>query len=131
MFCIVILNVEIFNILSFRKRLQVLLLSHPRRLVRDTARFRGLCPHRPRALAQLAAEELGYALGFRESGVPIIFSADQRITETTIIRCFRQTQMAHTSVGSRSSAVNIFCSQKHAIAEIFNRLLSFVALFCF
>ena len=39
--------------------LAVLQLSHPRRLIRDTSRWRGLCPHRPRALRVLAEEQLG------------------------------------------------------------------------
>lgn len=37
----------------------VLLLSHPRRAVRDTSRYKVLCPHRPKSLADLAASELG------------------------------------------------------------------------
>ena len=39
--------------------LSVLLLSHPKHLVRDTAKFKGLCPDRPRSLKNLAAEVLG------------------------------------------------------------------------
>lgn len=39
--------------------LSALQLSHPRRLTRDTSRWKGLCPHRPRALRVLAEEELG------------------------------------------------------------------------
>jgi RNA exonuclease 4 len=37
---------------------QVLLFTHPRKMCRDTAYYTPLCPHRPRALKQLAAEEL-------------------------------------------------------------------------
>lgn len=40
--------------------LQVLLLSHPKHLLRDTSKFKGLCPDgRPRSLKNLALEVLG------------------------------------------------------------------------
>ena len=39
--------------------LAVLQLSHPRHLIRDTSRWKGLCPTRPRALRVLAEEQLG------------------------------------------------------------------------
>ena len=39
--------------------LAVLLLSHPRASLRDTARWKRLCPDRPRALKVLAKEHLG------------------------------------------------------------------------
>ena len=42
--------------------LAALQLSHPRRLTRDTSRWKGLCPHRPRALRVLAEEQLGVAV---------------------------------------------------------------------
>lgn len=38
--------------------LQVLLLSHPKHLIRDTAYYRRLCPDRPKSLKSLAAEFL-------------------------------------------------------------------------
>ena len=42
--------------------LAVLQLSHPRHLTRDTSRWKGLCPHRPRALRVLAEEQLGVSV---------------------------------------------------------------------
>lgn len=42
--------------------LQALLLSHPKHLVRDTARYKGLCPDRPRSLKKLVAEVLGQSI---------------------------------------------------------------------
>ncbi len=38
---------------------EVMLLSHPRQKIRDTSRYKPLCPQRPRALKALASEELG------------------------------------------------------------------------
>ena len=43
---------------SVQHDLDVLFLSHPHQQTRDTAWYKGLCPHRPRALKTLAAEEL-------------------------------------------------------------------------
>ena len=42
--------------------LAALQLSHPRHLTRDTSRWKGLCPNRPRALRALADEQLGLAV---------------------------------------------------------------------
>ena len=39
--------------------LQVLMLSHPRAMLRDTSKWKGLCPDRPRGLKALAKEHLG------------------------------------------------------------------------
>jgi RNA exonuclease 4 len=38
---------------------EVMMLSHPRKLTRDTAHYKPLCPYRPRALRDLASEQLG------------------------------------------------------------------------
>lgn len=38
--------------------LTVLLLSHPKHLLRDTQRYKGLCPDRPKSLKKLVAEVL-------------------------------------------------------------------------
>jgi len=42
--------------------LQALLLSHPRHLIRDTSRHKGLCPRKPRSLKALVSERLGIAI---------------------------------------------------------------------
>ena len=42
--------------------LSVLLLSHPRAMMRDTAKWKGLCPGRPRGLKALAKEHLGVSI---------------------------------------------------------------------
>lgn len=43
---------------ALQNDLTVLLLSHPRQLIRDTSKYKGLCPDRPRSLKKLVAEFL-------------------------------------------------------------------------
>ena len=47
---------------SLRNDMEVLMLSHPPQLVRDTAQYKPFCPHRPRALRKLVAEHLNIAI---------------------------------------------------------------------
>jgi RNA exonuclease 4 len=46
--------------------LQVLLLPHPKHLIRDTSKYKGLCPDRPRSLKNLVAEVLGHRIQIGE-----------------------------------------------------------------
>jgi len=47
---------------SLGNDLQALLLPHPKHMIRDTAHYKPLCPHRPKALKVLAQDTLGISI---------------------------------------------------------------------
>ena len=88
--------------------LGVLQLSHPRHLIRDTSRWKGLCPHRPRALRVLAEEQLGLTVqaGQHDSVEDArtalqLYMKHRKEWELSIKQARRKTQSAATKPGQR------------------------------